>query len=134
MLQQQLLQPNRQPSKADILQLLCRAGSLGPELRAFDPALVTSLQNILAGGFNADLAKDGVLLLFATALAQLRLVEQARDNPVFAEIVAGSGVLEDEYLRCGSRESMLVRVCCPVGSCVVRLAPCSNCSHCCRGL
>jgi hypothetical protein len=133
MLQQQLLQPNRQPSTADILQLSCRASSLGPELRAFDPALVNSLQNILTDGVNADLAKDGALW-FAAALAQLRLVEQARDSPVLAEIVAGSGVLEDEYLRCGSRDSMFVRVGCPVGSCVVRLAPCIDCGHCCRGL
>jgi hypothetical protein len=91
LLHQQLLQPNKQPSMADVVQLLCRAGSLGPELRTFDPALVTSLRDIITAGLKIDLAKDGAPLWFAAALAQLQLVELARDSPVLADIFRGAG-------------------------------------------
>jgi hypothetical protein len=108
MLLQQLLQLNKQPTKADVMQLLCASGSPKFEPRAFDPVLVTGfkeLLTVLSSGRSLDIVKDGAPLWFAAALAQLQLVEQARDSPVLVDILASSGVLEEEYLRCGLETS-----------------------------
>lgn len=100
-LHQQLLQPNKQPSSADIVQLWSAAGSLDAEPRPFDSELISGLQRILTAGLELDLSQSNTPLWFAAALPQLQLAEQARDSPVLADILAGSGLLEEEYLRCG---------------------------------
>jgi hypothetical protein len=101
MVYQQLLQPNTQPSKADILQLLCATGSLGPELHAFDPVMVTAYKDLQPAIIANGLGRDSAPLWFAAALSQLQLREMSRDSRVLADITTGSGVLEEEYLRCG---------------------------------
>lgn len=99
-LHKQLLQASKQPSLADIVQLLCAAGSAEPEPRAFDPALVAGLKELLITGICFTLAQDGAPLWFAAVMGQLHLYEQARDSPVLADIADSSGVLAEDFLRC----------------------------------
>jgi hypothetical protein len=99
-LHKQLRQSNKQLSKADIVQLLCAAGSAEPVPHKFDPALVAGLKDVLVTGTSFTLAQDGAPLWFAAAMGQLQLYEQAQDSPDLAAIMAASGALEEEYLRC----------------------------------
>jgi hypothetical protein len=103
-LYQQLLQPKSQPSKAGIVQLLCATGNPGPNLRAFDPALVAGFKKTFTAQLSMDLTGSGGTVWFAAALAQLQLREQARDSPVLAEVLAGAGLLDEVYLRCGEKD------------------------------
>jgi hypothetical protein len=90
-------QPGRLTS-GDVLKLFTTAGSPGPEMQAFDPALCTALEQLVQEQLLQRTLTLDDMCLFA-GLLQHMLLQTAGGDRQMGELLLGPGVITTEHLK-----------------------------------